>query len=141
VPDAAPPVAVVPLATAPVVPDAAPPPPPPAEVEMAPEPIARPAPAPAPEAPAAHLPAKATLTVHVTPADAPGLVVSVDGTPVSGGVVELPTSARKRLRLLVRAKGYDDATRAIVLTGDQTVEVKLVRKSLGDRGPGSALGL
>ena len=32
------------------------------------------------------------------------------------------------------------AALSLVLTGDQ-VEVKLSRKSLGDRGPGSALGL
>jgi tRNA A-37 threonylcarbamoyl transferase component Bud32 len=141
VPDAAPPVAVVPL----VAPDAAPAPAPPAEppvLEMAPEPVARPAPATsAPADAGAALPAQATLQVNVTPADAPGLVVSVDGAPVSGGAISLPTNARKRLRLVVRAKGYDDWTRAIVLTADTVVEVKLSRKSLGDRGPGSVLGL
>jgi hypothetical protein len=113
-------------------------------VEMAPEPIAGPEPPPAavvaPDAGAA-LPAQATLTVNVTPADAPGLVVSVDGAPVSGGVVTLATNARKRIKLVVRAKGYDEWTRTLVLTADTVVDVKLQRRSLGDKGPGSVLGL
>jgi serine/threonine-protein kinase len=138
--DAAAPVAVVPLA-APDAAAAAPPPSEPPEVEMAPEPIARPAPAPSVSPDAAALPAQATLTVHVTPADAPGLVVSVDGTPLADGLITLPTSAKKRVRLVVRAKGYDEWTRAILLTADAVVDVKLSRKSLGDKGPGSVLGL
>ncbi len=135
--DAAAPVAVVPLAT----PDAGALDTPGMVIEMAPEPVARPAPTQAAPDASAPMAAQATLTVNVTPADAPGLSVIVDGTPLTGGVVTLPTNARKRLRVVVRAKGYDEWTRAIVLTADTVVDVKLQRKSLGDKGPGSALGL
>jgi hypothetical protein len=84
---------------------------------------------------------QATLTVTVTPADAPGMIIVVDGAPVTGGAIALAANPKKRVKVVVRAKGYNDWTKSLVVAADTTLDVKLTRKSIGNNGPGGALGL
>jgi serine/threonine-protein kinase len=118
-----------PAAVAKVVPDAAPPPKP---APPKPEPP-KPEPPPAPV-----VAAKATLIVKVDPADAPELVITVDGATAPGGTAQVAT--KRDVRIAVKAKGYAPASKHVTLTGDQTVEIKLTRK-VPTGGPGGALGL
>jgi serine/threonine-protein kinase len=112
--------------------------------KTSPKPAAPGPPHPAPQTPpspplktAPPPPAQARITVVVVPADAPGLEVTVDGQATTGSV-SVPVD--KRVKITVKAKGYQSASKSITVKGDQTVEVKLSRKPVGS-GPGGALGL
>ena len=64
----------------------------------------------------------ATVTVEVTPADAKGLTVTLDGKPVEGGKATINQGAAK---LVVKAPGYATVEKKLNVTADVSVPVTL----------------
>nr|MBP6632959.1 PEGA domain-containing protein [Kofleriaceae bacterium] len=80
----------------------------------------------------------ATLTFDVVPADA---VVTIDGVAVSGGTSAVELAAGKKvIKLVAKADGYRSYEKTLTVAGDETIAIKLPRRSGGSSGGGKSGG-
>jgi hypothetical protein len=102
-------------------------PPPPLEVEKPPDPE------PAVE--------KAVLSFSVTPKSA---TVTVDGAKVAKGQTEIKlVEGKARVRVVVTASGYKGYEKSVLVTGDEKLDIELVKKPKktgGGKGGGKPSG-
>lgn len=129
-----PPVAVSPPPAAPV--------PGPAEPAAPAEP-AEPTQAPAAPPAAAPEPTYVMVTVSVTPPEAAAIArVTVDGAPASAEGVRVAADPKKKVRVVVKAKGYATFEKKIVVTEDTAIDAALKKASRGTgSGPGGSIDL
>ena len=86
---------------------------------------------------------EARLTVTVTPADADDLKVTVDDQPYAGPMTIALDKGKKRVTVVVRAKGYRKYSKRVTLTKDYPLKVKLRKptKKKPPTGPGNLIDL